>query len=164
MADELIPPEAKAMVGTILQTRSGVVYQKEFQRFAAAVNDLNPIYFDEEAAKAQGYKTTPAPLLFLTQALQGVTRLDELVKDGVPGGGGGTQVPLNVHRKMAGGEEYDFIEPVYPGDTITAESKLASVEEKTGLSGAFVLVTRETTYTNQDGVIVARSRMSMIAR
>lgn len=164
MPDALVPSEAKEMIGTTLQTRSGVVYQKEAQRFASAVNDLNPIYFDEDAAKAAGYRTTPAPPLFLTQALQGVTRLDELVPDGVPGGGGGRQVPLNVHRKMAGGEEYDFVEPLYPGDTITAESKLSNVEEKTGRSGAFVVVTRETTYTNQDGVTVARSRMSMIAR
>jgi acyl dehydratase len=41
--------------------------------------------------------------------------------------------------------------PVYAGDGITAETRLASLEEKTGGSGPFVLMTTETRYTNQSG-------------
>ena len=161
-AQPLVPPEAKAMIGKRLDRRSGVVYQKEAQRFAAASGDMNPIYFDEAFARAHGYRTTPAPPLFLTQVLQGVTDLERLSVDGVPAGG--DSIPLNVQRKMAGGEEYEFLAPFYPGDTLTAETVIKDIEEKDGRSGAFALVTRETTYTNQHGEVVARARMSMIAR
>ncbi len=165
MAEEsMITPEAKAMIGQETGRNSGVVYLKEAQRFAAAANDLNPLYFDEEVAKAQGYKGVIAPPMFLTQVMQGVTRLEGLRPDGIPGGGGGG-IPLrNAERRMAGGEDYEFLEPLYPGDTITSVSRIANIEEKTGRSGTFVLVSRESTYTNQDGVVVARSRGSMIAR
>ena len=161
-AQPLVPPEAKAMIGKRLDRRSGVVYQKEAQRFAAASGDMNPIYFDEAFARAHGYRTTPAPPLFLTQVLQGVTDLDRLSVDGVPTGG--DSIPLNVQRKMAGGEEYEFLAPFYPGDTLTAETVLESLEQKAGRSGPFVLSVRTTTVRNQRVEVVAVSRASGITR
>ena len=55
-------------------------------------------------------------------------------------------------------------ETVYMGDTITAESRLLSLDEKDGGSGPFVLTTRQTTFTNQDGRVVARTRQVGISR
>ncbi len=159
----MVTPEAKAMIGQEVGRNTGVVYQKEAQRWAAAVGDLNPRYLDPEVAKEQGFTDTPIPPLFLSQVMQGVTLRHTLRPDGIPSRGGG-DIPLrNADRRMAGGEEYEFLEPIYPGDTLTSESRIANIEEKTGRSGRFVLVTRETTYTNQDGVVVARTRSSMIA-
>ncbi len=164
MSDEpMVTPEAKAMIGQEVGRNSGVVYQKEAQRWAAAVGDVNPRYLDADAARAQGFKDTPIPPLFLSQVMQGVTLRDTLRPDGIPSRGGGG-IPLrNADRRMAGGEEYEFLEPIYPGDTLTSESRIANIEEKTGRSGRFVVISRETTYTNQDGVMVARARSSVIA-
>jgi hypothetical protein len=53
---------------------------------------------------------------------------------------------------------------VHVGDTITAATRLASLEEKTGGSGPFVLATTETTYTNQANEVVAIARGRRIAR
>ena len=165
MAESLIPPEALAMVGQETGRQTGLVYKKEFQRWAAAVNDLNPLYFDEEFAKANGYSDVVMPPLFLSQVMQGVTRLENLRPDGIPGGRGrGSDIPLRAQRRMAGGEETEYEAPIYPGDLLSSVSRLASLEEKEGRSGPFVLVTRETVYTNQDGVVVARGRGSTIAR
>ena len=68
---------------------------------------------------------------------------------------------VGIHRSAAG--IHEFLEPIYPGDTLTSESRISNIEEKTGRSGRFVLMSRETTYTNQDGVVVARARSSTIA-
>ncbi len=165
MAESLITPEALAMVGRETGGQTGAVYKKEFQRWAAAVNDLNPLYFDEQIAKSHGYRDVVMPPLFLSQVMQGVTRLENLRPDGIPGGGGRRgDIPLKAERRMAGGEETEYYEPIYPGDVLTSVSKLASIEEKEGRSGPFVLMTRETVYTNQDGVVVAKGRGSTIAR
>jgi acyl dehydratase len=161
--ESLITDEARAMIGQVTRRATGVVSLKEAQRFAAAVGDRNPIYFDEEAAKAAGYRTTPIPPLFLPHVLHGVVDLATLRADGLPGGGG-QRIPLKVSRMMYGGEEVEFYEPVYPGDTITAESRIADIEEKQGSRGPFVLTTNETVYTNQDGRVVAKSRSFSIAR
>jgi hypothetical protein len=37
-------------------------------------------------------------------------------------------IPLKVDRVMAGGQEVEFLQPVYPGDTLTAETRLADRE------------------------------------
>jgi acyl dehydratase len=163
MEESLITPEAQAMIGKQVDRKTGVVYPKEAQRFAAAVGDLNPLYFDDEAARAQGYNGVIAPPMFLPQVLQDVSPLDSLREDGVPLQGG-SDIPLRAERLMAGGEEYEFLSPLYPGDIITAETRIQNIEEKNGRSGRFVLVTRETQYTNQDGVVVAKGRFSVIAR
>ncbi len=163
MEEALVTPEAEAMIGKEVARQTGVVYPKEAQRFAAAVGDLNPLYFDEETARAEGYRGVIAPPMFLPQVLQGVTPLDSLREDGVPLQGG-SDIPLRAERLMAGGEEYEFLSPLYPGDTITAQTRIEDIKEKSGRSGRFVLITRETLYTNQDDVVVARGRFSIIAR
>jgi acyl dehydratase len=163
MEESLVTDEAKAMIGRQVDRRSGVVHAKEAQRFAAAVGDLNPLYFDEEVARSQGHPGLLAPPLFLPHALLGVARLDALREDGVPLEGGG-DVPVRAQRLMAGGEEYEFLAPLRVGDTITAETRIRDIEEKQGRSGRFVLITRETVYTNQDGVPVAKGRFTLIAR
>ena len=58
----------------------------------------------------------------------------------------------------------ELLEPVFAGDTITSETRLKSLEEKSGGSGPFVLQMTETTYTNQDGAVVARAVGRSIAR
>ena len=65
---------------------------------------------------------------------------------------------------LYGGEEWEYFASVHPGDTITAETRLASLEEKTGSSGPFVLITTETTYTNHAREVVAIVRGRRIAR
>jgi acyl dehydratase len=65
---------------------------------------------------------------------------------------------------MAGGENWRFYAPLYDGDVITATRRVDDITEKHGRSGRFVLVTWLAAYRNQDGVLVAEARSSMIAR
>jgi acyl dehydratase len=73
-------------------------------------------------------------------------------------------VSLRVKRMMFAGEDWEYLAPVHPGDTITATVRLESLEEKQGSSERFVLQTTETRYMNQHGVVVARARGRGIAR
>lgn len=165
MPDSLIPPETLAMVGQPLgQPTSATVTLEGAQRYAMAAGDLNPIYFDEAAARAAGYRTLVAPPTYLGYALVRDQPLSELREDGLYRSRGRASVRLRVSRSMFGGEEYDFLAPVYIGDTLTATTRLKSLEEKQGGSGPFVLTTTETTFVNQDGEVVARSRQVGIAR
>jgi acyl dehydratase len=162
MSETLVPPEATAAIGQTVDQRIGVVYKKEFQRWAAAVGDLNPLYFDEEFARANGFRDVIMPPMFLGQVTNAVVHLSDLRPDGTPNRGS-IDLPLPP-RRMAGGEQNEFFGPIYPGDVLTATRTLANLEEKHGRSGAFVLVSWETTYVNQDGETVAVNVASMIAR
>lgn len=162
--ESLITDAAHAMVGKPLgPATTGEVSKRESQRYAHAVGDENPLYFDEAYARAAGYDGVITPALFFEVAMRESVPLSALRTDGIAVSRQAS-VPLKVHRVMAGGQDIEFFQPVYPGDVLTAETRLAEVTEKTGRSGAIVLVVRETTYTNQRGEVVVKSRTTGIVR
>jgi acyl dehydratase len=160
----LIPPETRELVGEALGEPSSVgIHAADAERFAYAAGDTNPIYFDDEAARAAGYPRRVVPPGFLVWAFEAPRPLEALRADGLPRSSG-QPIRLQAKRVLYGGEEWEYHGPVHPGDTITSETRLASLEEKTGDSGPFVLTTVETTYTNQHGEAVAVVRAKRIAR
>ena len=162
--ESLTAPEASKLIGTEQARTTGIVEKKQFQRWAAAVKDRNPLYFDADFARAHGYRDVVAPPLYVQYVTLGVTDLTTLRPDGTPGGGSG-DIPLpHTPRRMAGGENWRFHAPLYDGDVITATRQVDDITEKHGRSGRFVLVTWLAAYRNQDGVLVAEARSSMIAR
>ncbi|MGF1597531.1 MAG: MaoC family dehydratase N-terminal domain-containing protein [Acidimicrobiales bacterium] len=163
MTASLIPDETKQRVGQLLTEPVTVtIDRREAQRYAHAVGDDNPVYFDEAAARAAGHRTLIVPPTFVTHAVVAPKANEELRTDGLWKDRGG--VRLEVERMMFGGEEWDFLEPVCVGDVITAETRLADVDQKDGSKGPFVRVVRETTFRRDDGTVVARSRQIGIAR
>jgi acyl dehydratase len=160
----LIPPETRALVGSLLGEPVSVeIRAADAERFAYAAGDANPICFDDEAARAAGYRRRVVPPGFLVWAFEEPRPLEALREDGLPRDSG-PPIRLHVKRVLYGGEEWEYHGPVHAGDTITAETRLSSLEEKTGSAGPFVLTTVETTYTNQVGEAVAVVRAKRIAR
>ena len=152
------------MVGQPLgEPVSAVITRREAQRYARAVGDLDPIYFDERAAADAGYDGLVAPPTFVGHAVVEGSTLEDLRIDGL-WIDRGRKLRLGVSRTMFGGEEWEFRQPVLVGDTITAQRRLGGVEEKDGRSGPFVLLHYETTFTNQRDEVVAISRLVGIAR
>jgi len=64
---------------------------------------------------------------------------------------------------VRGGEEIEFFKPVYVNDRVTVKGKIINMNEKDGKSGKLILVTSEFTYTNQNGDLLAKHRVTMIA-
>ena len=159
----LVPPGARALVGQVISGPvTAVITAKESQRYAQAVGDLDPLYFDEAYAREAGYRTIICPPTFLDHVVVEGRPLGDVRTDGLfrrP------DAPnLGLRRVMFGGQEWDWLAPVHVGDEVTATQRLAAIEEKEGSKGPFVLVTWETTFTNQDGDVVARSRQQGISR
>ncbi|MDF1604690.1 MaoC family dehydratase N-terminal domain-containing protein [Nocardioides sp. YIM 152315] len=163
-ATTLIPPEVAERVGTVAATASGEVNRREWQRWAVAVKDHNPLWFDADAARAAGYDDVVAPPLYVQYAVLGVTPLDGLRPDGSSGAVSGNLTFPDAPRRMAGGESTTFHLPCYHRDEITMVRTIESIVDKQGRSGPFVLVTWRTTYTNQRDELVAEASTSMIAR
>jgi acyl dehydratase len=161
---ELVPESARAMVGQVTAAPvTAVITAKESQRYAQAVDDLNPLYFDEAAARAAGYRTVICPPTFLDHVVVQGRPLSQVREDGLFGSGG-SGGGLGLRRVMFGGQEWDWLAPVHVGDEVTATQRLAAIEEKQGGKGPFVLVTWETTFTDQHGDVVARYRLQGISR
>ena len=164
MTSELIDPQTAARVGTVAATATGEVNRRDWQRWAAAVGDHNPLWFDPDYARANGYRDTICPPLYLQYAILGVSPLTGLRPDGSSGAVSGSLSFPKAPRRMAGGESTTFHLPAYHRDEIEMVRTIESIVEKEGRSGRFVLVTWDTVYRNQHGELGAEASTSMIAR
>lgn len=163
MSASIITDEIRAQIGQLTQPPvSATITARDAQRYAMAVDDLNPVYFDEAAAQAAGYRTLVAPPTFVGHVVAATKPLSELREDGLFRGG--SKLKLGLPRVMAGGDAWEYLEPAYVGDTLTAESRLAEITQRDGSKGTFVTSVVETVFTNQDGVVVAKLRQTAIAR
>jgi acyl dehydratase len=162
--DSLVDPESAAKVGTVVAVATGEVYRRDWQRWAAAVGDHNPLWFDPDYARAHGYRDIVCPPLYLQYAILGVAALGDLRPDGSSGAVTGSMAFPRAPRRMAGGESTTFHLPAYHRDEIEMIRTVDSIVEKEGRSGKFVLVTWRSEYRNQHRDLVAEATTSMIAR
>ena len=160
----LIDPESAAKVGSVAATATGEVNRRDWQRWAAAVGDHNPLWFDPQYARANGYRDVICPPLYLQYTVLGVTPLDGLRPDGSSGAVSGSLAFPRAPRRMAGGGSTMFFGPAYHRDEIEMVRTIESITEKHGRSGRFVLVTWRTVYRNQRHELLAEATTSMIAR
>lgn len=141
----------------------GEVTALMFQRYAIAVGDLNPVYFDDDAARAAGYPGIIAPPNFLTSVLgwEAGPPEAELLEDG-------TEAKILVPeirglRLMGGGHELTYGQPVRPGDIVTARRKLVDLYERAAKFGQLVFALSDIRYTNQRGEHLVTCRETIIA-
>ena len=144
----LITGAMRQAIGTESLSEATEIEKGAIRRFAEAIGDPNPLYQDEPAARRSRYGGTIAPPTFLRSV-----RTD---RPEIPGGSG-------LSRLLDGGSEWEYFEPVRPGDRITALTLLAALDERTSRTiGQMLLVTYETTYTNKLRQVVAKQRATSI--
>ncbi|PWW20798.1 acyl dehydratase [Cytobacillus oceanisediminis] len=131
------------------------VEKGKIKEFAAAIGDPNPIYYDEETARKEGYEGIPIPLTYLQVIdLWGGYSFEQKCQ----------MLNLNPVKILHGEQGYQFIKTIYAGDNLTVSGKVADVKVKQGSSGGMNLITLEFEYRNQFNDLVARSRNVTIER
>jgi acyl dehydratase len=74
-----------------------------------------------------------------------------------------TAVKLDYRRLLHGEQDFEYVKPIRPGDTLTFRSRTKEVFEKDGKRGGKMLfVIGETEFTNQRGEVVAYMRNTAI--
>ena len=156
---------AKDIVGKEHTQELGRISQKDFQRFAYAIGDLNFRYLDEEKARAAGLPSVVAPPLYLSGVMgwEPGPADEELRRDGT-GRAETAGLPLEGLRLMGAGQEIEIHHPVVDGMEIVARVSLASVELKDGRSGPLLLLQILRRYIDGEGREVLTCRESFIAR
>ena len=119
--------------------------------FAEAIEDPNPLFYDEEYAKKTRFGGIVAPPGFPTALRQ--DELGNWIQ--------GVQCSLNTGA-LNGGNEIAYFEPIRPGDVITVKEKLDDIVEKDTKRGKMLFFNSSRTYTNQSGKTVAILRSTGI--
>ncbi len=147
--ETLITDAMRKAIGVESEPVTYPVEQWHVRRFAEAVGDLNPLYCDEAEARKTRYGGIIAPPTFFRAFFPKEPPVN-------------VQAMTGLQRVLDGGSDWEFFEPIRPGDRITATSKLASLNVKSGRLGPMLFVGVDNIYRNQLGQLTATQRQNRI--
>ena len=135
-----------------------LVERCKIREMTEAIGDLNPLYLSPEAARAAGWPDVIAPPTFGTCVnLWGGPGFGELCE----------QLGIDPLKVLHAEQEYEYLGPIHPGETLQATIDVADVYTKEGRSGPMRFIVLETTCYNQSGekvLVVAKNRVSFFAK
>jgi len=101
------------------ESKAGIneVEKGAIRRFAEALGETNPIYFEEAAARAAGYRSIVAPPTF-PSSLRAGSDLRE-----------GLQLSPGKHLLQAE-QSFEYARPIVAGDKLTVRSKIIEVAQR----------------------------------
>jgi acyl dehydratase len=156
----LLTDELKRWIGREFHyTAPEEIGRASIRYFALAIGDGNPLYVDEEYARAAGYPSIIAPPTLVCETNQYAHRAPDA--DGYIGHA--WELPISGCRMIRGGHEYEFFRPMLPADRLSVTWRLEDISEHTSSRGGPMLVVIAcATYTNQRGELLARNRETLI--
>ena len=112
----------------------------------------HPIYTDESAARAAGYRAIPAPPTYMFSVdLDGPELLPII-----------GLLNLDIGKILHGSQEFNYLGQIYAGDSITQQSRIVDIYDKKG--GALEFVVQESSYSNQHDELVVTARQTLVYR
>lgn len=141
-----------SLIGYSFGKRSITVEEWSVRWYANAIGETDPTYSDLAAARAAGYPSLRVPPTFLSCMEGWLFKTFDLL----------ALAKIDPSRVLHAEQQYDFRAPVYAGDTLTYEPRIADVYEKKG--GALEFLVKESCITNQHGVHVADARSVLVQR
>lgn len=145
--------EMRAAIGRESPPWTYEVTTTSVRAFARGVGYTDLVYFDVDAAKRAGYRSLPAPPTYLGTPVFIPGRSHETFSvptEGQP------SVKHGLKGLLDGGTETEYFGDICAGDTLTAVSRLDALEVRESKAlGKMLISTQRTTYTNQDGKVVA---------
>jgi acyl dehydratase len=140
----------KSLIGRVSEPIVHEVEKGAIRRFADAIGDPNPIYQDEDAARAAGHAGLVAPPTFPTM----LTANDRFRHS----------LDLGTRSILHGEQQFEYMRPIVAGDRITVTSRVADVQEKAGAGAPMDVIVIEDEGTDPQGQVVFRSREMLILR
>ncbi|MDB5579254.1 MAG: MaoC family dehydratase [Bradyrhizobium sp.] len=143
-------------VGVVSEPRVIEVEQGFLKFFAKAVGETNPIYFDDEAAQAAGYRAIlmPPTYLFSLNMAVPARRGDLFDKE--------NGIGVDISRILLGEEGFSYHRPVCAGDRVTITTTNEDIYDKKG--GALQFVVQTTRCHNSDGELCIEARQVTVVR
>ncbi|MBD7939962.1 MaoC family dehydratase [Brevundimonas guildfordensis] len=158
--EDIIGPELKAWIGRsigripIPEPISG----SEVRRYMRATGDNNPLWFDDDFARAAGYRGRVVPPMVVHEVFRRV------------GGEGGEwadpwislPLPEGYTDARNAGSESEWLRPVYLNEPLGVECQITGIKARQGKSGAVtIFAEREERLVNGEGETVFRRLQTM---
>jgi acyl dehydratase len=135
------------------RTSEPVVHDVEkgsIRHFADAIGDPNPLYQDEDVARAAGYSGLVAPPTYPV-----VLASNERFRH---------SLDLGARSLLLGEQQFEYARPLVAGDRITVRNRVADLQERAGAGGPMDVIVIESEGRDPEGALVFRSRETLILR
>lgn len=139
----------KSMIGLTGPVYIFEVEKRHSRQFAEAIGDANGLYADEDYAKQSPYGKLVVPPTFPVA---------------IASDSGGLPIDLDTRRMLHGEQEFIYHRPISPGDQLYCQMKVADLYEREGKSGPMQFLVLDTEMKDEEGKMVAVSRMNIIYR
>ncbi|MGB8647354.1 MAG: MaoC family dehydratase N-terminal domain-containing protein [Anaerolineae bacterium] len=120
--------------------------------FAETIGETNPIYTDEQAAQAAGYRSLPIPPTFPFCLEMDSPVFFDILK----------MLDIDLGKVLHGEQSFTYHLPICAGDRVTFRTRISDMYEKKG--GALQFIIQDTTAINQDEQLAAEMRAVVVIR
>jgi len=124
-------------IGREFKSAEKIISRWKVSQFANAIRDTNPLYYDVDFAKKQGYRDLLVPPTFFTTIALSDPRFF-------------TKLKIDFRKLLDGGREFNYYSQCCAGDTIIYQTRVENIIEKKGKRGPFDIVTSITTAKNKE--------------
>lgn len=141
----------KNVIGRATLPGRNEVEKGAIRKFAEAIGDTNRLYFDEEFARSQGYKSVVAPPTFPVTF--------------IPGSNPREGIDIDYQRLLHGDQTFVYERAICAGDVLWTTSRVVDAFEKAGKRGGSMdFYVFEDESRDGDGNVVCRARRTIILR
>ncbi len=124
-------------IGREFAPREQTISRWKVSQFANAIRDFNPLYYDVDEAKNQGFKDVIVPPTFFTTIALSDPKFF-------------TKLKIDFRKLLDGGREFKYYSQCCAGDTIIYQTRVENMVEKQGKRGPFDIITSITTGKNKE--------------
>jgi len=142
----------RALIGKVFPAYSVEAEKGRLRFFAKVIGETDPIFVDEDAAQAAGYRSLPLPPTFLF-AME-LDRPDPMAWF--------REVGFDLARLLHGEQSFNYYLPACAGDTLTFVSRISDIYDKK--NGALEFVIKETRVADPAGNHIADLRSVFVQR
>lgn len=142
----------KSFIGRETEDRFIDVEKGQLALFAMATGQTDPIYSDENAAKAAGLPGIPLPPTFVFSLGNLAQSKEFSIAD----------MGINLPAVLHGEQNFTYHHPIFSGDRIRLRSKVVDIYDKKG--GALDFIVQDTTAHNQNDELCVTARTVIVVR
>lgn len=142
----------RALIGTAMPSHTTVVEASRLRFFAKATGQADPVYVDESAARAAGYRGIPVPPTMVFCFDMDAPEPFEILN----------VLGVELGRLLHGEQHFDYLGDVCCGDTLTYRTTVSDIYDKK--DGALEFVVTNTDVDNQDGDCVVKMHRVFVIR
>ncbi len=156
--DAVITPQVRAWIGRTTEPMAlpEEISASDVRRYVDATGDRNPLWLDDESARAAGYRARIVPPMMVVDLgwrlkSQEAGRLWHHVP-----------LPPAYTDTRNADNEIEWLSEVYLGERLSIQHRITDIVARPGRRGLGVYITRATEFRAQDGRLVARVNQTIV--